>query len=158
MIRTKKTRGFTLVELMIAMALSGIVAVILYSLFNTTSESLGAVSNLSDAQERIRFSMERLRTDIKGAGSLATPDSTLDVWQQPQMLGGRVLGISGYSGWQDQTPPGALAIANPNTSFDGFIVMGAYDYPTSFEVRGMTAPSDTNGNIGSHVRGLYKLY
>jgi prepilin-type N-terminal cleavage/methylation domain-containing protein len=159
MIRSKQIRGFSLVELLIAMLLSGMLAVILYSLFNTTSESLGEVSNLSDAQERIRFAMERLRTDAKGAGSQATPDSAVDVWQQPPLLAGRVLGVSGYSNWQDQPPPAALAAANPNVSFDGFIVMGAFDYPVSFEVRGLTGDlADTDGQIAEHVRGLFKLY
>ncbi len=159
MIRSKQIRGFTLVELLIAMLLSGMLSVILYSLFNTTSESLGEVTNLSDAQERIRFAMERLRTDAKGAGSQATPDSEMDVWQQPALVGGRVLGVSGYSGWQDQPPPAALAAANPNVSFDGFIVMGAFDYPVSFEVRGLTGDlADTDGEIAEHVRGLFKLY
>jgi len=160
MIRSKQNRGFTLVELLIAMLLSGMLAVILYSLFNTTSESLGEVSNLSDAQERIRFAMERLRTDVKGAGSQATPDSLVDIWQQPPpVVPGRVLGVSGYKKWQDQPAPvTALATANPNTSFDGFIVMGAFDYPVSFEVRGLKGPGDKIGEIGEHVRGLYKLY
>lgn len=160
MIKFKLRRGFTLVELLISMLLASIVSIVLYSLFDTTSESLGEVTNLADAQERIRFGMERLRSDIKTAGSLSTPDSQADVWQRPKRAGTRIIGISGYDGWQDDRAafPTAIATANPNVSLDGFILMAAMDYPTSFEVRDLRSDADLDAQIGGHIRGLYKLY
>lgn len=160
MIKFKLRRGFTLVELLISMLLASIVSIVLYSLFDTTSESLGEVTNLSDAQERVRFGMERLRADIKTAGSLSTPDSQADVWQRPKRAGTRIIGVSAYDGWQDDRTafPTDVATANPNVSLDGFILMAAMDYPTSFEVRDLRSDADTDAQIGAHIRGLYKLY
>ncbi|MEZ4459577.1 MAG: prepilin-type N-terminal cleavage/methylation domain-containing protein [bacterium] len=158
--KTKRTQGFTLVELLIAMVLSGILAIVLYSLFDTTSDSLGEVTNLSDAQDRARFALERVRSDVKAAGSLATPDSDTDVWQRPKMADGRVLGITGYKDWQDDQTlfTAAQLAANPNVSYDGFVIMAALDFPVSFEVRDLRSDADTAGEIAAHTRGLYKLY
>ena len=158
--KTTRTRGFTLVELLIAMVLSGILAIVLYSLFDTTSDSLGEVTNLTDAQDRARFALERVRSDVKAAGSLATPDSDTDVWQRPKMADGRVLGITAYKDWQDdQTPFTADQLAaNPSASFDGFVIMAALDFPVLLEVRDLRSDADATGEIAAHTRGLYKLY
>lgn len=160
MIGFKLRRGFTLVELLIAMLLGSIISVILYGLFSTTSESLGEVTNLSDAQDRGRFAIERLRSDFRAAGSLSSPDSTADAWARPPQNNLRVLGITGYDGWQDdrtELTAAGLAADNPDVSYDGVVVMGALDFPVSFEVRDLKNDTDDQGEIADHVRGLHKL-
>lgn len=159
-------KGFTLVELLVALAVGGILSVLVYGLFDSTSDALLEVENLSDANERLRFAMERVRSDIQGAGSHATPDSNTDVWAVPPAAHAssyRVLGVSGFAGWQDsRTPLGAtgantIADQNPDVSFDSFIVMGAYEYPISFELSELQAAS-TAAVIPGNLRGLNRLW
>lgn len=155
-------RGFTLVELLVALAIGGILSVLVYGLFDTTSDSLFEVENLSDANERMRFAMDQVRNDIQMAGAHASPDSEFDLWALPGALTNyRVMGITTFNGAQnrrDQLPtaPQDIEAANPDVSFDDFVVMGAYDYPISFEVAGLRAGAD--GLIRNNLRGLKRLY
>ncbi len=156
--RIRTFKGFTLIELMVAMALTGILSIIVYTLFDSASDSLGEVDSLMETNDQLRFAMEQLRGDIEAAGSQATPDSANDQWVRPTIPAatGRILGITGYNAWQDQTTHFDTA-ANPDVSADGFVVMGAYDYPVSFEFGGMTGPG-SNGRILATPRGFYKLF
>lgn len=152
--------GFTLVELMIALLLAGVTSVIIFALFDSTSDNFVEVDNLADTTDRLRFATERLRTDIQMAGSLMTPDSVMDPMVQPKVGSVRVAGLYPYVGWQDDTTMYGprVAAANPYTSMDGIIVLGAFDFPTSFEVSGLN-PHDTNFvvHIEAHPRGLMRL-
>lgn len=155
-------KGFTLVELLVALAVGGILSVLVYGLFDSTSDALLEVENLSDANDRLRFAMERVRSDIQGAGSHATPDSNTDVWAVPPAAHAnayRVLGISGFEGWQDSRAQltADMATQNPDVSFDSFIVMGAYEYPISFELSNLQEAS-TTGVIPGNLRGLNRLW
>ncbi len=155
-------KGFTLVELLVALAVGGILSVLVYGLFDSTSDALLEVENLSDANDRLRFAMERVRSDLQGAGSHATPDSNSDVWAVPPAAHAnayRVLGISGFEGWQDSRTQltGDMATQNPDVSFDSFIVMGAYEYPISFELSELQAASNI-GVIPGNLRGLNRLW
>lgn len=149
--------GFTLVELMVAMVLTAVLSIILYGLFDSTSDSLGEVSSLSQTNDELRFAMERLRSDIETSGSLGTPDSLNDIWVQPPIAAGtgRVLGVTAYDGWQDDVTHFDAA-ANPDVSADGIVVMGAFDYPVTFEFGGMTG-STGPGRILETPRGLHKM-
>lgn len=159
-ISTTSTRaGFTLVELMVALLLTGILSVVIYSLFDTTSDNFREVDNLADTNSQLRFAMERVRNDVQMAGAQVTPDSTMDDAVEPQISTLRVAGLMPYSGWQDQTPHlPAVATANPHSSMDGIVVVGAYDYPLSFELAGLI---DDGGGLEAyiiaHYRGLLRL-
>lgn len=164
--RHRTRAGFTLVELMIALLLTGVVSVVIYSLFDTTSDNFIEVDNLADATDRVRFAMERVRSDVQMAGSQMSPDSDNDTaWVQPAPSAYRVAGIVPYTDWQGDSTndprPADVQTANATTSFDGFILMGAFDFPLSFEISGLL-PDQAAGNneaaIVAHHRGLYRLH
>ncbi|MEI8254745.1 MAG: prepilin-type N-terminal cleavage/methylation domain-containing protein, partial [Deltaproteobacteria bacterium] len=72
------TAGFTLMELFVAMGLSGVIAVGLYSLSMVASQTFNQQQRLSEVQLRLRTAMESLRGDIARAGYLGTPSSVTD--------------------------------------------------------------------------------
>ncbi len=153
-------RGFTLVELMIALLLTGVMSVLIYQLFDSTSENFLEVDQLADTTDRLRFASERLRNDLHMAGSFMTPDSELDYLVQPKVTDLHVAGFMTYDGWQDDRTVmlGEVAAANPNVSFDGIVVLGAYDLPLSFEVASLVANDGDNSlAILAHHRGLIRL-
>lgn len=152
------TAGFTLVELMVALVIVSLLTTIIYGLFIRTSDALTEVDSLADTMNKARFAIEHVRNDLQAAGAQATPNSDIDPWIRPRVAGQQVMGIFPYSGWQDQRDDtvldGDVLAANPNVSFDGLVVMGAYDYPQSFLIAelggtGVTIPADG--------RGLYRM-
>lgn len=70
--------GFTLMELLVAMGLSAVVAVGLYSLSMVASQTFQQQQRISEMQLRLRNAMEVLRGDIQRAGYMATPASAAD--------------------------------------------------------------------------------
>lgn len=155
--------GFTLVELMVAIVVVGIVSIVIYRLFDVTNQNFREVDQLADVNDRIRFATERVRSYVQAAGAQSTPDSLLDPWVAPPLPGtARVAGLIPYAGWQD--PPDNLqmdpdvAAANPNVSFDGIVIVGAVDYPMSFEFAGMEPAGGSRvGRIYGHYKGVMKL-
>ena len=133
-------KGFTLVELMIAMALVGLLTALIYGMFVRTSEALQEVEGLSEALDQGRFGLDYLRTDLKMAGAQATPNSDPLVDRSVTMLSNErymVQGVMGYDGWQDQAHgdlggEAELDDSNPGSRFSGIVVTGAYDTPGVF--------------------------
>jgi prepilin-type N-terminal cleavage/methylation domain-containing protein len=187
--RNKKERGFTLVELMISVALLGLVMTVVFSLFSTTSDSMREADSLAHTLERTRFAVEQVSADLRSAGAFASPDSTVDPRVKPQDIGAnsvvRVAGVASYNGWQnnDLLFPGpvqaahtpSVAFTNSNAagtrtaeqsgngtavSFDGFIVMGAIDFPQTFEIANLSfdgSGAATGGWIPATTSSLFKL-
>jgi type IV pilus assembly protein PilW len=65
---SSKSRGFTLVELMVAVTLSLIILVAVAQLFATSRSTYGLEENLARVQENGRFAMGFLTEDIRMAG------------------------------------------------------------------------------------------
>lgn len=63
-----KQRGLTLVELMVASALGITVIGGMYSLFTVNKESVRALTNISQAQEKANFALEVMAEDVQMAG------------------------------------------------------------------------------------------
>ncbi len=72
------SRGLTLVELMVSVALAAILVVSVYYIYNNAVMGYRVGNQVMDMQNRLRFATEHLRKDLKRAGFLASPDSTLD--------------------------------------------------------------------------------
>lgn len=160
--KTKSIIGYTLVELMVVMALTSILLSIIWLMFVRTSDLLGEVDSLAHTIDKGRFAVERLRTDMQMVGSLGTVDSESDSWVQPKDSTWKVNAVYTYDGWQTRPPPDAvlspeLKAANPNVSFDGIVVMGAYDHPLGFEIGNIPTTLDS-GTIVANSRGLHKLH
>ena len=66
--RTSRECGFTLVELMIGMAVAIIVMAAAFTILTTTSKSLQANERIVDTQHNLRVAMEMLVRDLKLAG------------------------------------------------------------------------------------------
>ena len=157
-------RGFTLVELMIAMALVGMLTAIIYGLFSRTSDSLGDVEGMTEALDRARFGLAQVRNDLQAAGSQATPNSEVDPWVRPEQAGSRIQGVMAYDNWQNQTDfddlDSEITDANPHSQFSGIVVVGAYDYPQSFflsSLTGQVGEADANFEIRDNERGIGRL-
>lgn len=154
------TRGFTLVELMIAMALVGALTALIYGLFVRTSDALTDVEGLSGALDQARFGLDHVRTDLQGAGSQMTSNAEADPWFAPndKVDDGdpkiRVHGVMGYSGWDNGASEiytgdlAELGTENPRSNFSGFVVLGAYTVPSSFHV---SFPQGADGDALNHA-------
>jgi type IV pilus assembly protein PilW len=66
--RTTEQAGFTLIELMVGMAVAVIVVAAAFTILTTTSKSLQANEQVVDTQQNIRMAMEMLVRDFKLAG------------------------------------------------------------------------------------------
>ena len=66
--RSTEQVGFTLIELMIGMALGLIVVAAAFTVLTTTSKALRANEQVVDTQQNLRMAMELLTRDIKLAG------------------------------------------------------------------------------------------
>lgn len=146
---------------MIAIVLSMVVVAAVFALFDSVSNSFQTQDQLVDAQSEARFVLQQVAADVRSAGSFASPDTNADPWARPRPAGGRLVGLSSYAGWQDDITlmSAEQQAANPNTSFDGIVVVGAFDYPQTFEIATLTVAGTnaTGALIPRNDRGLYKL-
>ncbi|GEM_PF-5637241 len=146
-------RGFTLIELVVSMALTALIGLMAYALFGISADNLVEVDSLEVTASKGRFTIEKLRNVFQIAGSFSSPDSILDPFVQPRTPtpSYHVAGFHSYPGWQDST---SLA---QDVSFDGIIITGAFDYPTSFDVGGFVIGAATAMNIPGNFLGMEKL-
>ena len=66
--RSTEQAGFTLIELMVGMAVSVIVVAAAFTILTTTSKTLRANEQVVDTQQNLRMAMEMLARDFKLAG------------------------------------------------------------------------------------------
>lgn len=65
---TKDIKGFTLIELMIALVILSIVIAGIYSIFNTQQKSYIVQEQVVDSQQNLRIAMNIISRDIRNAG------------------------------------------------------------------------------------------
>ena len=163
-------RGFTLVELMIAMALVGVLTAMIYGMFARTSDALSDVESLSRTLDQARFALDHVRNDIQMAGNQITPNSTgqIDPWVQPPAPNKVIQPFRVFTGWN---AAGSRAVydandelkkigeANPESAFHSIIVMGAVDYPLGFSIDNINLSGATTmtARIPGTERGLGRL-
>lgn len=153
-IKKLKTKGFSLVELIVAMALTSMLALMAYGLFGVSSQNLVEVDSLEATSARGRFAIERIRYLLQGAGSLGTPDNKTDpFFKLNQNI--RVAGVMSYDRWQNVPLIGGT---NTHLSRDGIVLIGAYDFPMNFQAGGFEAGSTGQMVIGGDYLGMEKLY
>jgi len=66
--RTPGAEGFTLIEILITLALAGIVMTAIYSVFISSNYSYRTQDNVADAQQRVRVGLDFLTDDMRMAG------------------------------------------------------------------------------------------
>lgn len=76
--RAPRLAGMTLIELMVAMALSVVLVMAIYYLYTVTTRSYRVQDQTMQAMEQARFGIDQLRRDVSAAGFLATPNSAAD--------------------------------------------------------------------------------
>lgn len=78
--RTERRRagGFSLVELLVAMAITAIVSVAVLALMDSTSDSMNMAESSAEALDRTRFALDRVKSQLRNAGSYASVDSRDD--------------------------------------------------------------------------------
>jgi type IV pilus assembly protein PilW len=101
----KAQEGFTLTELLVAMAMAVVVAMAGYVVFQTSNRSSVAQTSVSDAQQNGRVAMDRIAQDIRSAGfGLPNPPFSLTI--------------------ASQTFTSPMVLANSGTAPDGLTVLG----------------------------------
>jgi prepilin-type N-terminal cleavage/methylation domain-containing protein len=80
-------RGFTLVELLIAIGLSSVVIISAYFMFTSSSELFNHQEMVVDNQNALRFSLSIMRNDIAKAGHNLSPNPGFDPMICPPNLG-----------------------------------------------------------------------
>lgn len=148
-------KGFTLVELMIAMALVGMMTLLIYGLFVRTADSLTDVEQLSEALDQSRFGAAHVRTDLQSAGAQVSPNADVDPWFVDDPESDLIVhGIMGYEEWQDDRSlyDGAdidedVGDDNRQSRFSGVVLVGAYNIPGNLSV---SFPRGTDGDTLSH--------
>ena len=73
----RRTGGFTLIELMIALVAGSLVIVSVYSISGSSARLFSAQQHIAQLQMNVRFGMERLRRDIGRAGFGGVADSSV---------------------------------------------------------------------------------
>lgn len=76
--------GMVMVELMVALAVAGILMVGIYQIYSVSSGTYRTQDEVINAMNQARFGFEQLRRDISAAGFQATPDSTADTGVCPK--------------------------------------------------------------------------
>lgn len=84
-VRSRRARrGFTLIEVLVAMGLTGVVAIGLYTLSRVAAQTFQQQQRVSEMQLRLRSAIETLRSDLARAGYHSTPNSASDALVCPR--------------------------------------------------------------------------
>jgi type IV pilus assembly protein PilW len=76
----KNQRGFSLPELLIALALASLVGMAAYTVFTSSSRSTTGQEDVTEAQQNVRIALERMARDIRAAGfGLPDPPFSLSI-------------------------------------------------------------------------------
>ncbi|WP_158542299.1 PilW family protein [Lujinxingia litoralis] len=154
--------GFTLVELMIAMALVGSLVAAIYGMFARTSDALIDVDAMSGSTDEARFALEMMRNELQSAGAQATPNASVDPWVRPN--DSPLYALMPYADWQNDrsvyTGDATLqeiGNRNPQSAFSGLVVVGAYDFPQSFLISEVAPASARIENVERGVGRLLRV-
>ncbi len=155
-------KGFTLVELIIAMALVGVLTVVIFGLFTRTSDSLSEVKELSMTLDQARFAMAMVRQDLQSAGAQATPNASEDPFVRPPVVNENIHALMIYDGWENSRDVYDDSLVdgddNPGSAFSGFVVLGAMDFPQSFLAEDMNPnPPGATFAVRQTERGVGRL-
>jgi type IV pilus assembly protein PilW len=103
---SRDSRGFTLIELMVAMVLGLLVAAGIVTVFASTSSSNKAQNQLAQLQEAGRFAVTRMGTDLRmangqyctntgGVAKVGSGGSALDHIRAPKVYAKKLIGAAG---------------------------------------------------------------
>jgi prepilin-type N-terminal cleavage/methylation domain-containing protein len=70
-------RGLTLVELLVAVAISGFVLAAVFSVLTTSSRTFRIQSDVASSMDRLNFAMDTIKADMRRTGYLAVPNDSI---------------------------------------------------------------------------------
>lgn len=132
--------GFTLTELLVAMAMAIVVGMAGYVVFQTSNRSSVAQTNVSDAQQNGRVAMDRMAQDIRSAGfGMPNPPFSLTIASQtfttPMALSNSASAPDGLTILGGRFVGGTLnqgGLAACNGEMDAFICLSPADLAANF--------------------------
>lgn len=137
----RRQQGFTLLELMVALTIGGLVVTAVFMLGGAGARQFQEQQRIGTTQRSVRMAMERLRRDIARAGYLSVPDTRApNVRVCPQPPSPVVQAI-----WfEDSDPAAAAALATVNgpanaVSADRLVLTGNYATSDGYLVRSIDA-------------------
>lgn len=81
--KPQSTRGFTLIELMVALVVAGLLMGVLVGLSGAVQRSFGFSKEVTELQANLRFAMRALVDDFSRVAFMASPDPNLDFLHRP---------------------------------------------------------------------------
>lgn len=115
--------GLTMIELMVTVALASVMVAAVYYIYNNSAVGYRVENEVMDMESRMRFSLEHLKRDVKRAGFLATPNSTVDDAVCPKPNNQlRAVTVTPGDGWVYQP----FGNANPNISPASITLFGDF--------------------------------
>ena len=99
--RTARSAGFTLIEVLISLAVTIVIVIAMATLFDRSTRMTKVENSVTDAQQNVRYGMYQLVREVRmaGAGGLpANPDSTAALTSSRQFPVSLDLGSTSYGG------------------------------------------------------------
>lgn len=163
---TSPQRGFTLVELMIAMTIGLFLSVGVIALFMGTKQSYRANEGMARVQENGRFAVEYLARDVRQAGFKDLFGTTASTWTP-------VTAIQGWAGASTAPSGASLTSYTPNTDVFGiqyddpvlssainrtyYIAPGTSGAPGLQQRRTVTSSTATTTTNAELLEGVYDM-
>ena len=147
--RSKARRGFTLVEVLVALAMTGIVMTVMFTMFRTSQRSYSTQDQVAEMQQNLRVAMSFVSRDVRmsGCGMNLMPDLVPDIqtYYDNQDDGGTAAWnlLLPLSPTNSSTSPDSLDIMYGNVKtgeYDASITKGMPDASAVIQV-------DDNGNF-----------
>ena len=115
--RSRKRSGFTLVEVMVALAMTGIVMTVMFTMFKTSQRSYSTQDQVAETQQNLRVAMSYVSRDVRmaGCGMNLMPDLVPDIqafYDDPDP--------GGFAAWRLLVP---LTATNSTTGPDAIEIM-----------------------------------
>ena len=158
-------KGFTLIELIIAIALSSLVGILIYTVFINQTAAYRSQADMGTMQQNLRVAMEMLSRDVSMAGWGVGWDGA--VWgaggQGPTMGGAAADQSPLYGLWINQDWPAGTAhdaieivMKDPNRASWGWVTGNPLDCTTASVVfhpdsAGQAALYNNNGQAAGHI-------
>ena len=134
----KNEKGFSMIELLIAIAMAAGVAMAGYAIFSSSGWSQKIQEDVAEAQQNIRIAADRLSKDIRVAG-FGLPDPPFSLCFN--------VGDNDTSCDGDDIPLTApITVVNSTTGFDTITLLGVEEEEMWLDVDGDCSNTDTNQN------------
>lgn len=126
-------RGFNLIELLMAMAVAGVLFMSITVLYTHQAKSLQSQNNVLQMHREIRFAIDHLRRDLTSLGSNTTPNSIIDDLVCPKPITDiRAITLELGKGYVFNPN------TNPNIESVAMTLFGSLDIRTRYRVESIT--------------------